>query len=217
MAEQIPASGQWRRTQADTFWSEIAPCDHVVQIYEDDESLIKILSQFVIGGLNAGDGVIVIGTQQHLDILEFKLLASGIDVSSCLNTRYFPLDAEQTLAKFMVNGWPDETLFMNLVSNVVNKARQNNRKVRAFGEMVVLLWEQGSTVATVQLEHLWNKFSENEMFCLFCAYPKSAFSHNIGSSEHPICSAHSKVITLSHDASSDILYSRVDQKELNKI
>src|SRR5690349_11931633 len=127
----------WTASSNDVFWAEIAPCEHVVQIYENDEGFLDLLSGFVSGGVNAGDCAVVIATATHLDALNGRLAGLGYSVSSLIsNTQYCPLDAEETLSKFMVNDWPDENLFNHVINEVIVKAKVNNRKVRAFGEMV---------------------------------------------------------------------------------
>jgi hypothetical protein len=186
----------WQKSKTDIFWGEIAPCDHVVQIYENDSIFLDALSGFAMGGFNAGDCVIVIATENHLASLNKRIQVFGEDVNSLIrDDRYIPLNAEKTLSKFIINGWPDEELFMKTVSTLIRKARHNNYKVRAFGEMVALLWAQGHIGATVQLEHLWNKFCEQEAFCLFCAYPKSGFTQDANESIQHICDKHSKLIS----------------------
>lgn len=50
---------------------------------------------------------------------------------------------------------------------------RDGRRVRAFGEMVAVMWTRGQSGATVQLEHLWHRFCQTKAFSLFCAYPKS--------------------------------------------
>ena len=98
----------WKKTKTDVFWGEIAPCDHVVQIYENDAIFLDALSGFVGGGINAGDCCIIIATQQHLKALEDRLTSYGVQVKDLVSEkRYFPLDAELTLSRFMVNNWPD--------------------------------------------------------------------------------------------------------------
>jgi hypothetical protein len=57
----------------------------------------------------------------------------------------------------MVDGWPDEERFSRLVNRLLARATAKNRPVRAFGEMVALLWGSGNVEATLPLEHLWNK------------------------------------------------------------
>jgi hypothetical protein len=185
----------WTETSSDIFWGEIAPCEHVVQIYENDEVFLDLLTGFVTGGIIANECVIVIATNSHLKGLEKCLSNLNYNVSDLISeTRYVPLDAEQTLSKFMINGWPDENLFNQMVSEVIEKAKKNGRKVRAFGEMVAILWAKGHVGATVRLEQLWNKFCEQEAFCLFCAYPQNGFTSDASESVMHICGAHSKMI-----------------------
>jgi hypothetical protein len=204
----------WTKASNQVFWGEIAPCDHVVQIYENDEVFLDLLTGFVSGGVNVDDAVIVIATDSHLKGLEDRLVLLGYDVQKLIrNTQYIPLDAEKTLSKFVVNGWPDETLFNHVVSELIGKAKQGDRQVRAFGEMVALLWAKGQIGATVRLEHLWNMFCENEAFCLFCAYPKSGFTQDASESVMHICGAHSKMVAgVGGGVMTDLLYKNVDQK-----
>jgi hypothetical protein len=66
--------------------------------------------------------------------------------------------------------------------------------VRAFGEMVALLWAQGHCGATVRLEYLWSRFCDQQGFSLLCAYPKSGFTSDAADSIRQICDAHSHVV-----------------------
>jgi len=200
----------WEKAKASIFWGEIAPCDHVVQIYESDDIFMDALAGFVGNGINAGDCVIVIATAPHLKGLENRLAlyAAQIDALKADN-RYVPLIAEEVLSRFMINGWPDERLFMDTVSKLLEPAYRNNRRVRAFGEMVAILWAQGHYGATVHLEHLWNKFCEKQEFCLFCAYPRSGFTGNIHASINHICGKHSKLIAGSEKQMTDIFYRNI--------
>jgi len=211
--ELLNVKNDWSQTTSNVFWGEIAPCDHVVQIYEDDDVFLDLLNGFVSGGVDAGDSVVVIATDAHLKALNKRLKAFGKDVPELISGgRYIPLDAEETLAKFMVNDWPDENLFMQLVSSIIAVAKKENRQVRAFGEMVAILWAKGHVGATVRLEHLWNKFCETESFCLFCAYPRSGFTQDASESVMHICGAHSKMIAGFGKSQTDIFYKNVDQQ-----
>jgi hypothetical protein len=196
MNQSNEQSNEWQSCNPDVFWGEVAPCDHVVQIYENKEIFINTLTGFVSNGIKSGDCVIIIATKEHLNTLYKCLVLCGINIDHLIaDEQFIPLNAEASLAKFMRNGWPDEDLFNLFVKNVIAKAHKKNRKVRAFGEMVAVLWAQGHNGATVQLEHFWNKFCETEAFCLFCAYPKSGFTQSLDDSIHKICCTHSKVIS----------------------
>jgi hypothetical protein len=203
----------WTQTSTQVFWGEIAPCEHVVQIYEDDDQFIELLNGYTGSGITAGDCVIVIATANHLASLRDRLTSSGFDVDEIMaSDRYVPLDAEAVLSRFMVNDWPDETLFNDVIRNLIGRAKNRRRKVRAFGEMVALLWAKGQVGATVRLEQLWNKFCENEAFALFCAYPQSGFTQDAAESVTHICGAHSKMIAGTSKGKTELFYRNMDKK-----
>lgn len=190
-------ANDWRQHGAKSFWGEISPCEHLVQIYEDDGAFLDCLEGFIHGGLKAGDAVIIIATAAHRHSVEYRLRANGVNLAFArMEGRYFPFDAEESLSTFMVQGWPDEGLFKQFVDSVLERARgQNDRRVRAFGEMVALLWARGQNGATVRMEHLWHQFCQSAAFSLFCAYPRAGFTKDADVSIREICAAHSKVIS----------------------
>jgi hypothetical protein len=202
---------EWQKADAQVFWGEIAPSEHVVQIYENDKAFLDLLIGFVIGGLRSGESVIIIATSAHILAINEKLKAENFDPFYLgLKNQYIALDAAETLSKFMIDGWPDENLFRHVVSTVLARARKYNRHhIRAFGEMVALLWAKGYSGATVKLEHLWKEFCEVESFCLFCAYPQSGFTEDPNTSMMHICETHSKVIRMVEEHTNEIVYRNV--------
>jgi hypothetical protein len=186
----------WRQQGADIFWGEISPCEHLVQFYEENGAFLDCLEGFVSGGLKAGEAVVIIATGIHLHALEHRLQTLGVNLAAArMEGQYFSFDAEESLAKFMVGGWPDEDLFQQFVNSLLALARgKNDRRVRAFGEMVAVLWEGGYNGATVRLEHLWHELCRTADFSLFCAYPRTGFTQAADASIRAICAAHSKVI-----------------------
>jgi hypothetical protein len=211
--DNLRVNKDWSQTSSKVFWGEIAPCDHVVQIYENDEVFIDLLNGFVSGGITTGDCVVVIATAAHLKSLNSRLKNAGFNVADLtLRNQYIPLEAEETLSRFMVNDWPDENLFNQMVSDLIARAKTGGRQVRAFGEMVAILWAKGQVGATVRLEHLWNKFCANEAFCLFCAYPQSGFTQDASESVMHICGAHSKMIAGVGIGKSDLFYKSIEKQ-----
>jgi hypothetical protein len=179
----------------DVFWGEMSPCEHLVQMYDEDAALLDALEGFIGGALRGGEGAIVIATPTHLAHLNRRLRTQGVDVERLIGqNQYVPRDAEHTLRLFMRNGWPDEQHFTEVVHGLLAQAKASGRRVRAFGEMVAMLWAQGHTAATVHLEHLWHALCREKQFTLFCAYPKSGFTQDAADSVLDICNAHSKVI-----------------------
>lgn len=181
---------------ARNFWGEVSPTDHLVQIYEHEASFLAALQGFVVEGVRAGDGVVVIATAIHRDALDERLALLGCDVESLRQSgQYIVLDAQETLDRFMVAGWPDEARFGATIAGLLERASAGHtRPVRAFGEMVALLWAQGHCGATVRLEHLWHRICESERLALLCAYPRSGFTTDVAASIRQICDAHSHVV-----------------------
>lgn len=197
----------WEKCTADIFWGEIAPCDHVLQIYENETIFVDSLAGFVGAGIKAGDTCIIIATDSHLKALIEKLESFGVKMDMLISeNKFIPLNAEETLSKFMVNDWPDEELFNKTIMDVISQCSPGNRRIRAFGEMVAILWAKGLNGATVQLEHLWNKFCEKYPLSLFCAYPKSGSTGDINATFRHVCTAHSKMIDGSKSQLTEIQY-----------
>jgi signal transduction histidine kinase len=170
--------------------------EHFVQFYEKDDFLLDEVSDFIGAGLQAGQAGIVIATQPHRDDLERRLQARRASSGAAFHPdQYIALDAAGTLSKFMVDGWPDEQRFADVLGNVIGRAAQNgSRSVRAFGEMVALLWAEGKHDAAVRLEELWNDLARTQCFSLLCAYPIDGFHHQEhGAPFLHICKAHSHV------------------------
>ncbi|NML62879.1 hypothetical protein HHL21_17705 [Massilia sp. RP-1-19] len=186
-----------RNPAADAFWAGLAARDHCLQIYDSDRLFLNALEGFVAGGIRQGDSIVLIATPAHLSALAARLSRNGFDVDAAVERgQYIALDAAQTLARFMVDGWPDEAMFNAVVDELLGRARRHHHKVRAFGEMVALMWADGLCDAAVQLEHFWTRLCVQEEFSLFCAYPKAAFGDAADAGIHQVCAAHSKLYTM---------------------
>lgn len=183
-----------RREAIDEFWQHTSHCDHSVQVYEEEEAFLDTLEAFVMAGFRGNDAVIVIATPAHRAALAQRLEGKGIDVAQAsLRGQYIVRDARATLARFMFDGWPAEARFNDTIAELMGKARENHATVRAFGEMVALLWDDGLQRATMRLEHLWTQLCQRESFPLFCAYPKASFDQGDGAGCRDVCHSHTRV------------------------
>ena len=168
---------------------------HEVFFYDVDFEMVAGVADYVRAGLSDGEPVIVIATTAHLAALDATLTRQGVNVSLARATGWFlALDAAATLDSFMVNGSPDPDTFRTVVSGVLDAAPTTGSTVRAFGEMVAVLWHQGNVAGALALELLWNELAEHRQFTLLCAYPTTA----LGSAElgdvSQVCRLHSAVL-----------------------
>jgi hypothetical protein len=190
-------------SEDEVFWNELAPDEHVVHLYDDKDSFFRLLEGYVASGLRAGEGVIVIATAEHRRILNARLEEGGLDLRAARSrNQYLDLSAENCLATFMRDGWPDNLRFTIAIENIISQVRIPGRRVRAFGEMVALLWANGHAGATVRLEKLWNELRNRQPFPLLCSYPRTGFTSGMGESLEEICAAHTKVISSGRTARS---------------
>lgn len=169
---------------------------HFVRFYEQEEFLLDEVIEFIDGALRAGGVGLLIATQAHLDLIHRRLngFGSAAGDRTWYSGRLITLEAEQTLSRFMVDGWPDRGRFQRVVGSIVADAVQGGVPVHAFGEMVALLCQGGRFDAAVRLEELWNELAAQFRFHLFCAYPSRLFA----SGDHllafqRVCNAHSHV------------------------
>lgn len=146
--------------------------EHFVQFYEQEELLLKNIKSFIGAAVRHGDSAIVICTPVHKTALESLFVQENIDIHTA---SFIWLDAEETLAQFMVDGWPNRELFRKTIGGVLAKASKKNRPVRAFGEMVALLVAQGNKAGAIHLEKFWNEIAYDHSLTLFCAYPMHCF------------------------------------------
>src|ERR1700722_20104863 len=122
-------------------WSQHGNHQHGVQFYSQDKFLLEELGGYIGGALHAGDAAVVVATEAHRNGLLQWVTAQGLDLTDLLvKGRFIALDARQTLAAFMVEGWPNEELFNKVIGEVVTKASaaagHERPRVAIFGEMV---------------------------------------------------------------------------------
>ena len=153
------------------------PSGHILQLYGSDERvLIKNVSRYLKEGLRLGDALIVIATAAHREAFatHLKLNCAGAEEEG----RIVWLDAEETLAQFMADGQPQWARFERTIQSALDKARGHAEHpgVRAYGEMVGVLWKSGQRAAAIRLEKFWNRLLEGAAFRLYCGYPIDVFS-----------------------------------------
>jgi hypothetical protein len=174
---------------------------HAVQFYKDETSLAGTVAQFLADGLSTGQPGLVIATPSHGDSIVRELTSRGLDVDALRSTGELQfLDARKMLGAFMVDGMPDAMLFRMSVGGMIERlcAGRTPCPIRAYGEMVDLLWQEGNSDGAIKLEILWNQLSATYDFSLLCGY---AFGHFYKETRDPryqdVVAQHSQVIPIS--------------------
>ena len=170
---------------------------HAVRFYENKESLCRIVAEFLGEGLVAHHPALVIGTPEHCAGIVQELRARHFDVERMQRAGdLLLLDARDFMSTFMVDGVPNAELFGANAARAIERIcrGRDNISIRAYGEMVDLLWQDGKTTAAVRLEMLWNKLAMNHDFSLLCGYSMGSFYKDASVSE--ICGQHTHVVGL---------------------
>jgi MEDS: MEthanogen/methylotroph, DcmR Sensory domain len=174
---------------------------HAVRFYKDPGGLSRIVADFIGDGLAAREPAIVIATPPHRSLIVQNLKDMALDVDRLQRDgELFLLDADETLRGFMVDGMPNAAMFTDTIVPVIERACRGRRDcvVRAYGEMVDVLWKADQTVAATRLEMLWNDLAASHMFSLLCGYAMGNFYKDAAVED--ICSHHSHVIRDSGEA-----------------
>jgi len=177
-------------------WTALIEGGHFAQFYETDTFLLDGLSDFIGGGLRAGEAALVVATPDHRAGLADRLQAAGLDLDAAQATgHYVALDAAEILTQFVVDGLPDPDRFTEIFGGMVAQAAAGGRAVRIFGEMVALLWAEGNYAGTVRLEELWNGLRATHPFVLACGYPITGLDGDaLAEPFTGVCRAHAHVM-----------------------
>jgi hypothetical protein len=174
----------------------IHPHHHAVQFYGNDQSLFSTVGGFIGEGLVAGQPAIVIATPSHTAAILNELARRLIDVQQAKRIGDLVcLDAEESLATFMAGNMPDAGAFRRNVGDVIDQALAGRARtpVRAYGEMVDVLWKRGCAEAAIKLEILWNELAASHAFQLLCGYSMGNFFKQAEYYER-ICEQHTHVV-----------------------
>jgi hypothetical protein len=162
-------------TNEDATWPELlrepAAGDHFVQIWDDEAFLCEAAAEYIGTGLRRGEAAIVVASPSHRAAFVTRMEAHGVAARAALRRgRLVLLDAEETLARFTPGGMPDWQAFHALAGGLIAKLRLEYPAVRAFGEMVDVLWQRGERAAAMRLEEFWTDLARLQTFSLLCAY-----------------------------------------------
>ena len=144
---------------------------------------------------------IVIATEAHRQAFAAHLADEGIDPAMAqpgppaAGSGLVMLDAREAADSLLIDGRIAAHRFDKLIGELVREAAAGGRPVRAYGEIVAVMWADGHVRAALELEELWNGLGREVDFSLYCAYPR----HPVGpratpTAFHEVCRQHSAVV-----------------------
>jgi len=160
------------------------PRDHIVQLYQDQQFLNRAVCRFAAGAIANGEGVILVPTSAHWEAFSPRLEAEGVDVKAAqARGQLTVVDADELLPRFMRDAMPDAPVFLGLAAEVISNARAQERypKVRWWGEMVNVLWEQGNVAASMSLEDQFDRLAKHHEIAIFCSFVMDNFNSEVHS------------------------------------
>jgi DNA-binding NarL/FixJ family response regulator len=152
---------------------------HAVQFRPSDRVPPAGVGRWLGASLQRGDlAAIVVTTAMHSGILQ-QLDAAGCDVADARRQRrWLVFDAEEALSQCMRNGRPDAGEVATFIE-ALERSRQAMAgaasRLSIFGEMSVLLLQDGNREGALQLERLWNELTHGLPFLTVCSYPEECF------------------------------------------
>jgi hypothetical protein len=168
---------------------------HAVRFYDDEVSLCRIVAVFLREGLAIGQPALVIATRSHAQGIVAELRAKELDVVALAASNDLVIvDAAEILLSFMVDGQPDAERFFKTANAALDRVRRGRRRItiRAYGEMVDVLWKEGRDLAAIRLEVLWNRLARATECSLMCGYATESFIENVGVKD--VCRQHTHLV-----------------------
>jgi hypothetical protein len=152
------------------------------------------VADYLLGALDRGGVAIVIATPEHRREFETRLGQAGVNLAAARGDgSYVALDAGQTLAELTAADGLDGAAFGRVIGGVIRRAAASGRAVRAFGELVALLWEDGLVNDAVQLEEMWEELAGRHPFSLFCGYRADSVTRDVEAFAD-VCRLHEEIV-----------------------
>jgi hypothetical protein len=161
-------------------WWWTPPHDHIVQLYQDQDFLCSAVCRYIGAGLASGEGIILFPTLTHWNTFRTRL--EGVDVHAAQERGQLTVfDANELLPRFMRDAMPDPRVFKGVIGDIFGQALAGGsyQKVRAWGELVDLLWERGDVAASMNLEDLFDQLNKKIGIAMFCSYQTDNFNGDV--------------------------------------
>ena len=167
-----------------------APVDHFVWFYEERAHLIAKVAEFAADGLRAGEQVILIATQRSPSRHRRTSWRSPTARHGAVCR---PSMRSRRAARVLPRRC-DRPPSLRQLRRRARPRRRGEGPVRAFGEMVALLWADGAVREAIELEALWCEFARIESFSLLAPIRRSVvLDEPLHAPVNAVCALHSEI------------------------
>lgn len=138
---------------------------HVLQLYQEERRLVDALADFVVAGLRANEGVVVIASTRRWELLVDHLQKAGFDPHGRVlrgQLRLFGLHV-------MLGAVPSRQRFNEVMNGVLALAHARHARVRVFSELTDALWRAGQAATACRCERYWQHLLAVQDCQLLCA------------------------------------------------
>ena len=98
--------------------------DHLVVCYQSDEALGAQVCDYLVGAMRRDGVAIVLADPGHRQAFRRPLAGAGVDIARAkVRGSYVRLDAAETMARIMVNGWADPASFWRVITPLLSVVR----------------------------------------------------------------------------------------------
>jgi hypothetical protein len=156
-------------------WPRPARRRHDLQLYGTDASLADAAASFLDTAGGSGDSLLVIATKPHLEAVDSRLAALGVDTARlAAGGRYTRLDSHRVLEEIVTDGTLDAQrvgpLLDQVVMNTPPDAAGSPSHVTVVGELAPILCERGLVDEALALEETVDMFAATRGISVLCVY-----------------------------------------------
>jgi hypothetical protein len=170
---------------------------HVVQIYDCHDFVASAVGHFAAEGLQLGEAVLLVGSDEHLAGVRGSLERRGVDAEAAARRGQLIFsDVHQALRLTCPSGTVEPALYDAMFSGEIQKACGDGKfaSLRCWGEMSSTLYHQGDRQGAIQLEKLAQAAITKYGISIVCSFLCDRFDSLAYSGMHEMCSCHSHVI-----------------------
>jgi signal transduction histidine kinase/CheY-like chemotaxis protein len=169
---------------------------HSLQFYDNERYLASAVASSLTRDGIGDDRLLIVATPAHNGAFAAELAKAGVDVQSLQAAgRVVFADARAMLDELIVDGLPDGRRFAERVGGLVRQlSGGKGATVRAYGEMVDVLWRDGNIEAAHRLEDLWGELCATMPLTVLCGYGLDALAGDVtGAQFLRICRKHDHI------------------------